>query len=100
MKLHRTERDYYVLSITVTPDLTGTWEASFDDGATYHEGTLTDGRWSWLIAGPDFDAASVGMDDPPTVATIHRKTDVLVRLKDNPVVDVEKAPVPITLWSR
>lgn len=104
MQLQRTERDYYVLSIeeitTEPTPLTGTWEASFDHGDNWHEGTFTDGLWSWLLAGPDFNAASVGMTDPPTVATITGKVTPLLRIKDNPVLDVQKAPDPITLWSR
>jgi hypothetical protein len=104
MQLQRTERDYYVLSITeITTEpepVTGTWEASFDNGANWYPGSLNEGQWSWLLAGPDFDAASVGMDDPPTIFTITKKVTPLLRIKDNPVLDVQKAPDPITLWSR
>lgn len=100
MNLNRTERDYYVVSITEAPPLDGTWQASFDRGATYHDGVLADGLWSWLIAGPLFDAASVGMDDPPTIATIQKKTTVYLRIKDTPVLSVKRAPERIRLWGR
>lgn len=100
MQLNRTERDYYVVSIETAPPLDGTWQASFDRGENYHDGTLADDQWSWLIAGPLFDAASVGMDDIPTVATLIEKTTVLLRIKDDPVLSVKRAPERITLWGR
>lgn len=92
MKLNAAERDYYVLQITTEPALDGTWEASFDGGANWADGTETDDGWAWLVAGPDFEASAVGMDDADTIATIVTATRPLVRLKDNPVVDIERAP--------
>lgn len=104
MQLQRTERDYYVLSITeltlFPPPVTGIWQASFDHGKTWHNGTLVENLWSWLLAGPDFDAASVGMTDPPTVFTITKKVKPLLRNADDPVLTVQDAPKYITLWSR
>jgi hypothetical protein len=100
MNLQRTARDYYVVSIETAPALSGTWQASFDRGATWHDGILADDQWSWLVAGPLFDAASVGMDDAPTVATLVEKTTVLLRIKDDPVLSVQRAPERITLWGR
>jgi hypothetical protein len=106
MQLQRTGRDYYVLSIkelTTIPDpVTGIWQASFDHGKHWHNGTPAgeDNLWAWLLAGPDFNAASVGMQDPPTIATITEKVRPLVRNLDDPVLSVQKAPQEITLWSR
>lgn len=97
MILARTERDNYVVTATTDPPLDGTWEASFDGGATYVEGTPTDGDWAWLVAGPDFVGEDVGMDDADTVAVIATTTTPLLRLKDDPVLDVEPGPI-IKLW--
>ncbi len=95
MNLDRTERDYYVLEITTDPELEGSWEAAFvanpaDDD--YVTGTSTPDGWAWLIAGPDFDATAVGMDDADTQATITTSLIPHVRLKDDPVVKVDRAP--------
>lgn len=98
MQLHREERDYYTVSITLTPPLTGTWQASFDNGETWIDGADTSGNWAWLVAGPDFDATEVGQDDADTDATISSSLVPLLRLKDEPVVDIERGP-SIRLWS-
>lgn len=98
MKLNRAERDYYRVSITVDPPLTGTWQASFDDGTTWIDGTTVDDDLVWLIAGPDFDAVAEGLDPDDTQATITGEVVPLFRLKDDPVLDVEKARGAIRLW--
>lgn len=98
MRLHREERDNYVVGISVEPDLTGTWQASFDGGTTWIDGIATDDNWAWLVAGPDFNATDVGMTDGDTVATISRSVQPLLRLKDDPIVDVQRGPT-IDLWS-
>jgi hypothetical protein len=95
VKLHRAERDNYVLTINVTPELAGTWEASFDEGDTWVDGTLDDEQWSWLVAGPDFDAAAVGMSVEGT--TLDGSVTPLLRIKDDPVLDIQSGP-SIVLW--
>lgn len=99
MKLNRAERDNYVVTYSTDPPLSGTVEASFDDGKTWHDGTPNAGGWAWLVAGPDFDAATLTppMDPNDTVATIEGSTTPLLRLKDDPIVDVAKGP-GIRLW--
>ncbi len=96
MKLHRAERDNYVLELSTDPPLSGTWEASFDSGETWADGTASLGAWAWLVAGPDFDAAAVGMSDEGTV--LASSVTPLLRLKDDPVLDVQRGP-SIVLWS-
>lgn len=96
MRLNRAERDWYSVSITTTPTLAGTWQASFDAGTTWLDGTASDGTWAWLIAGPDFDATAVGMDAADTQATVTRSLRPLLRIADAPVLDVETGPT-ITL---
>jgi hypothetical protein len=96
VNLNRAERDYYVLAITTDPALTGTWEAAFVSNPAngdYVDGTNTGDGWAWLVAGPDFDAAEVGMDDADTDATVTAKIRPHVRLKDNPVVKIDSAPL-------
>lgn len=98
MKLNRAERDYYVVTITTTPELDGTWEASFDDGATWIAGTNTSGDdWAWLVAGPDFDDDPDGLNPADTQATIAEATVPLLRVADDPVLDIERGPA-IRLW--
>lgn len=99
MRLHREERDYYVVEITATPPVAGTWQASFDNSATWVDGTLAGTEWSWLVAGPDFATDPDGMDPQlDTDATLSATTRPLLRVKDDPVLDVEAGPT-ITLWS-
>lgn len=99
MRLHREERDYYVVEITATPPVSGTWQASFDDGATWVDGSSTPDGWAWLVAGPDFADDPDGMDpELDTDATISQTMMPLLRVKDDPVLDVEAGPT-IELWS-
>lgn len=95
MKLHRAERDYYVLTITTDPPLSGTWEASFDSGETWVTGISESGETSWLVAGPDFVAADVDMGEEGVV--LERSTTPLLRVKDDPVLDIQDGP-SILLW--
>ena len=92
MRLYREERDYYVLSIVTSPALAGVWEASFDGGETWVDGEASDDNWAWLVAGPDFDAAAVGMSPAETKATITAATQPRLRNKENPVLDVQTGP--------
>lgn len=58
MRLNSHGREVYRQSVTLDPVATGTWEASFDDGATWVAGTdLGDGSFGWLVAGFDNDGA-------------------------------------------
>lgn len=56
MHLEPKARKYYQVKIVTEPEAPGTWEASFDGGATWETGEegSTD-IWRWLIAGPEFD---------------------------------------------
>lgn len=93
MQLFRGERDWYVLDITTVPAIEGDWEASFDGGTTWITGHPTDDHYAWLLAGPDFDATDVGMSAGDTDATITtRSVTPLLRIKDNPVLNIERAP--------
>lgn len=97
MQLYRAERDWYVLSITTVPPVEGDWEASFDGGTTWITGHPTDDKVAWLLAGPDFDAAAVGMSAGDTDATITKTVLPLLRIKDNPILDIEQAPSNVRL---
>lgn len=111
MQLRRSERDWYILVLSTTPALSGTWQASFDAGATWINATVTQSEtgWvsggkpikdtagnlvttaqAWLLAGPDFDAAAMGMDPADTAATVTGEVVPLLRIADNPVLDVEQ----------
>lgn len=101
MILHRDERVYYSMTIAVDPPRTGsTWQASFDDGATWKDGTNTSGDvWAWLVAGPGFAALApdLGLNPDDTQAVISESLTVQFRVKDAPELDVEVAPTQITL---
>lgn len=93
MRLNRAERDWYSVAISTTPPLDGTWQASFDNEVTWIDGTHNDdGTWGWLLAGPDFAAATVGMDPADTDATIAQTVTPRLRVADNPVLDIEIGP--------
>jgi hypothetical protein len=96
VRLHREERDNYVVAVSTDPPLAGTWEASFDNGETWVDGTASGDAWAWLVAGPDFVAADVGMTDEGTV--LDTSVSPLLRLKDDPVLDVQRGPT-IQVWS-
>lgn len=99
MKLHREERDYYVVTIEADPPVDGTWQASFDESETWVDGTEASGNWSWLVAGPDFADDPDGMDpDTDTDATLTDSVAPLLRVKDDPVLDIQRGPA-IRLWS-
>lgn len=52
MILHRSSREYYGLEIVTDPPVDA-WSASFDGEQTFVNGTLIDGAWRWLVAGPE-----------------------------------------------
>ena len=54
MRLHPLGREVYAVQVTLDPSASGTWQASFDGGTTWLDGTLqTDGvSFGWLVAGP------------------------------------------------
>src|ERR1041385_7663483 len=91
--LKRWERDFYTLTIVLGPPLEGTWQASFDNGANWVNGTQVGDDWSWLIAGPTYDAAAVGENPADTQATITDFITVpLLRIASGLVLDGEFAP--------
>lgn len=93
MKLNRAERDYYAVRITTSPPLEGDWEASFDGGETWVPGSLDEDSFStWLVAGPDYDAAAVNEDPGDTQAVITRNMKPLLRLAADPVLILDKGP--------
>lgn len=94
MKIKRTERDYYAVQMVTNPETTGVLEASFDGGQNWVTGVLDETEvWTtWLVAGPDYDAAAVGQDPADTQAVIRRNISPLIRRKDDPVLLVEDGP--------
>lgn len=79
--------DYYTLTITTTPPLSG-WEASFDGGTTWIAGVLkvgTTDTWQWLLAGPQVAV-------PGSAHVIPNDLEPLIRAVSNPQVFVRKAP--------
>lgn len=95
MKLHRAERDNYVVTVAADPPLSGTWEASFDNGETWVDGTAVGDSWAWLVFGPDFNPTAVGMSAEGT--EIPASAAPLLRIKDDPVLDMQRGP-SIQLW--
>lgn len=101
MDLYPWERDYYVQYIKPDPEVTGTWQASFDQGATWHDGLATtaeveiDGvmetvdAWAWLVAGPTFASMNDGLDLNETKATITEDQKPWLRLKESPIMDAK-----------
>jgi len=89
VRLNRAGRGEYSLSIDLNPPIAGTWQASFDGGVTWIDGVPSSGVWSWLVAGPDFDAEDVGMDPAATKAVISSSVIPLLRIANNPILDVE-----------
>lgn len=90
MKLDPQGREFYTLTITTSPTAVGGWEASFDNGATWHAGeehdTLDD-TWQWLVAG-------AGVAQGSAVAVISGHVQPKVRLTDNPEIVVRHRDVP------
>lgn len=98
MRLHRKDRDWYIVSIEVDPEISGTPEASFDGEETWVEGIASDDNWAWLVAGPDFVAADTGQSDVDTMAVVHSTMTPDLRFSEDPVVVIEEAP-EIEVWS-
>ena len=88
MRLHRQAREFYTLTITTSPQISGVWEASFDGGDTWSAGQATaDGAWRWLLRGPDRP------DDPQYPAQVVTcSVKPLVRAVDIPELVVRSAP--------
>ena len=88
VRLNRTSREFYTLTITTDPPVSG-WEASFDGGTTWVAGepTIRDANtWRWLVAGPAFVADA-------TPASILAATSVpMLRAVDTPEVLVRRGP--------
>lgn len=90
MDLEPQARKYYQLKIVTNPVVSGTWSASFDDGATWVLGeSQPDNNWRWLVAGPTFDETNAVVADYTTIR--EPVTQVLIRLEGNPEVLVEEA---------
>lgn len=55
MRLSTTGCENYSVEPSLSPTATGTWQASFDNGATYIDGIdAGNGSWTWLVAGPAY----------------------------------------------
>lgn len=91
MDLSPHARRWYQVVITTNPETSATWEASFDDGATWWPGesipTVTNG-WRWLIAGEKADATG-------TVAVIHTPMRPDLRVIDAPEIEAFRQTVPL-----
>lgn len=90
MKLSEHGREFYTATITSSPAVTGAWEATFDDGTTWHEGeehpTLAD-TWRWLLAGASADPTGA-------VAVINRSLQPTLRAVDSPEIVARRADTP------
>lgn len=84
MRLHHDAREYYRLEI-ITDPVVAAWEASFDDGDSWHASTSIDGLPAWLVAGPDAEQGTA-------VAVITSRALPLIRATDNPEIIVRRAP--------
>lgn len=91
MRVHAQERKWWTPGLTaddttgqpITVPVTG-WEASFDQGDTWHASRNADGRPGWLIQGADYPGTG---DDAGGITSDHILTDsirVLIRLRDTP----------------
>jgi len=86
--LNKRARVFYALIIETDLPTSG-WEASFDGGATWLPGEEVNGNTRWLIHGPDFDPTGI---TPATSTLIATGVTPLLRLIDNPEVDIERGP--------
>ncbi len=87
MELTRWGKEWYALEIATEPPVDA-WEASFDDGETWHGSTEvgTDGWSNWLVAGTEADPAEA-------VAILPRgRTKPKIRGVDNPEIIVREPP--------
>ena len=91
MILHRHAREFYTLTITTDPPITGGWEASFDAGQTWVPGEPAGASWRWLLAG-----TQAPTDQPCTIVT--RSVSPLVRAIDHPEIVVRAAPTVYVTW--
>lgn len=96
-------RELYVEEIETEPAVTG-WEASFDAGATWHDGDAVDGEpntWRWLVHGPL--AAAPTDDTSPSVLVVAGASPFihypLLRAVDNPEAVVRSgSPIQLLHW--
>lgn len=62
MNLSQLGREVYSVEVTLNPTATGTWQASFDGGTNWIDGTdLGNGSFGWLVRG-------YANDDPGNLA--------------------------------
>ena len=102
-ELHRQDRQYYTLADLQVRDISGAivavsptdWEASFDEGLTWHDATVHPNLPTascWRIYGPNFPgpgtSAVIEVGDILCAETI----DPIVRLVKNPEVRNVRAP--------
>lgn len=93
MKMNRRAVKFYKLAVTTEPEVTS-WEASFDRGLTFFPGTLLDGEWYWLLAGPD---ATEEDASPATTRIARGGIPIIHAIGSAPEVLYEAAP-RITLF--
>ena len=86
MNLSTHAREFYTLTITTDPPVAA-WQASFDDGRTWHDGQPTGGDTRWLLRGP-----TVPEDTARPAAPITRSVRPLIRATDDPEIVVRGAP--------
>lgn len=90
MELSRHGREYYAIRVTTDPAISAaSWEASFDQGETWHAATVQSdvtGDWSaWLIAGNEADPGDA-------VAVLASSRTPMIRAVDSPEILTRTAP--------
>jgi hypothetical protein len=92
MELHPRARKFYAVNITVTPVVSGNWQASFDNGETWVDGSPDPDVptiWRWLMAGPLAETIA-------NTTVLSSSVDPLLRIVDSSEVEVVDGP-PIYL---
>lgn len=89
MQLNPWGRELYDPRPATAPAV-GDWEATFDEGATWHEATLVEGHPTWLLAGPRVEVGDA-------VAVITGRTQPILRSVSNPELIARRAP-EVTLY--
>ena len=91
MRIHAQERLWWSPALTVTDSAgqpvtipaTG-YEASFDDGTTWHPSRNNSGRPGWLIAGANFPGSGDSAESTAADWVITGTVRALIRLRDTP----------------
>lgn len=91
VQMNRHDRKWIQLRLVTAPAVT-TWEMSFDDGITWHNGTAVAGQadnYRWLVAGNRVtQAAAVAMLVPG-------QYDVMVRAISDPELVVKRFVIEV-----